>query len=685
MERRKGMFAAVGRPLALAAAGSLCAFFLCLFIPSRLFLPLSGLCILPAALSLLFVRKHARAAFVLLFLMGLFSGILWRAGYDLLFISPARSLAGCRELFSATVVEKQNYGFIIRAEAGGRQFKAFLKLYDTDNILPGDHLTFTGEIALPTTSGGFDGERYYIAKGVPVTVTPDDPPTVTRGETSFRRILYQVRHRALMLLDRLFQARAGEMSALLLGEKSLLPPGTADLLAETGLSHAFVVSGMHLSFIVSMLAFLRGRKGYLFFMLPAALFFALFSGMGLSVIRAFLMLVYASLADALLLPRDAATELCLSLLLILLWNPYALLNAGLIFSYLAVCGIFVIHPRLSSFLFVPFGKLNGLPRLILSALINAFSVSLCAGLATLPAIVFYMQRFSAVFLPANLALLWLVELLFIGGMAALFFGALWLPLGRLLALPVSGLLALFLRADSFFASLPYGQIGVESLYITLAIALSVAVLFAVCLLRKQFLRPLPIGIIVLSLLCSILMTELDEAGRDYTLTCLPSKKECALLTVQGRHILIGYDDDIEDLLRRRNISFIDCILLSGETDADGFIASFPVGEVVIGEKRGYLIGDTSLLITPEGNLLISSGETSLSVMLSPGRVYESDVYLLSREALKSAFVAAHLSSGDIYGFGTPPRNPQDSLSVTKHAYLSGELTFVLSHGKLKLR
>ena len=117
----------------------------------------------------------------------------------------------------------------------------------------------------------------------------------------------RVRQGALSLVRRLFGKLDGEMAALLLGEKSVLPRGTRTALSATGLSHTFVVSGMHLSFIVSMLAFLRGRKGYLAVVLPAALLFAVFSGMGYAVIRAFVMLFYALMADAICLPRDRVT------------------------------------------------------------------------------------------------------------------------------------------------------------------------------------------------------------------------------------------------------------------------------------------------------------------------------------------------------------------------------------------
>lgn len=675
----------VKRPLALCMAGSLCAFSLCLCVPQRWFLPLAASALCLVLCSLVSAGRFSRTAWLFPVFCGLLFGLVWRTGYDHLLMEPARMMAGCNERVTAIVLEKRSYGLVLRAEVNGRRFKAYYKVYDTSAFAPGDRLTFSAVFSLPSNSGDFNGERYYTAQGIPVCCTPSGEPEVEKNAVPLYAAYDRVRQGALSLVSRLFGKLDGEMAALLLGEKSVLPSGTRTALAATGLSHTFVVSGMHLSFIVSMLAFLRGRKGYLAVVLPAALLFAVFSGMGYAVIRAFLMLFYALMADALCLPRDRVTELVSSLFLILLFNPYALLHAGLIFSYLAVCGLFLLFPRLRFFLSAPLMLTTGPMRAVLEALITTFAASLSAGVATLPAAVLYMQHFSAIFLISNLLLLWMVEAIFVLGAIALAFGALWVPLGKLLALPVTWLLSLFLKTNAFLASLPYAEVGVDSLYLPAAIILSVALLFIFAARKKPLLRPLPLSIMLLSLLSALLFTELDAASRSFTLTVLPTDRACALLSVRGVNFLIGYDDEAADLLVRKNIARPDYLILSEQADAARLPPTFSAGELLVRQSAAFHIGETTVTLSPEGNLMISAADATVSVLLAPGLIRKSDAYLFSREALRSPLISRLTEDAPVYVFGSPPRNPDETIHITQYAYLSGELTFILANGRLTVR
>lgn len=681
------MFMKVRRPLALVLAGSLCAFSLCLLLPTSPALLLIPAAILILLASFLIAKPFPRLSLLVLLLVGLLFGFLWRTGYDRLFMKPAVSLVGCREAVTATVIEKRSYGFVIRAEANGHHFKAFCRYYNDGQILPGDKLTFVTTFSLPTNSGGFDGERFYSSQGIPVTclLSEDDEVMIEQNAAPLYRFYDDLRHDAQNFISRLFGKYDGEMAALLLGEKSALPEATRKNLSVTGLSHTFVVSGMHLSFIVSMLSLLRGRKGYLWVVLPASLLFAVFSGMGFSVVRAFLMLVYAEIANVLSLPRDPVTELVLSLFLILLYNPYALLNAGLIFSYLAVMGVFFLAPPLRDFLSPLYRSAKGLLRRVLFSFVSAFSVSLTAGLATLPAVAFYMRHFSAVFLLTNLLLLWLVEAIFMLGMVALFAGLLWVPLGKLIAIPVTWLLSLFLRVDGYFASLSFADIGVESPVVCAAIAFAVGLLFVLAFRRKALFRPLPLALLILPLLSALLFTEIEASGRSFTLTVLPSKEECALLSSHGVHFLIGYDEDVEELLIRKNIDYIDYLVLPKKGEADSFVLSFPVGEVLQNEYASFEIDDTLVTVYSEGNLRVTSEDATLSILLVPGQIRESDAFLLSREALKYPDTAAWLRGEPVYTFGTPPKNPSDDINVLVSAYTAGEFSFIAAGDHLKIR
>ncbi len=668
----------VRRPLALFAAGFLCALFLTLSLSLPACFPVAAAAAGAFLFALFRAKKRERFYPAAVLLLGLLSGILFQGGYRLAFVEPARKLAGGEGEVSLLVTEKKNYGFSAFGEVGGRKARVFLRLYDDGEYRPGDRLSFYGKFSLPAGRQGFDAEKYYLSDGIPLTVTPAGEIAAEKEAFPPLAALYSLRTALLSRVTRLFGGHAGEMAALLWGERSSLPEETRLALSRTGLSHAFVVSGMHLSFVISLFALLRARRSYLFAAIPAALFFALLTGFGVSVLRAFLMLLYAALGSALRRPRDPLTSLLSTLLLILLYNPFALYDAALVYSYLSVAGIFFLSPRLSEFLSLP---ASFLPRGILSRIFRTLSgtaaVSASAGIAVLPASLFYTGRLALYFLPSNLVLLWLVPVLFLGGLASTLVSYLFFPLGALLGDAIGFLLSLFLGVDRLFASLPHAVIGAGHPLFALFAFLGLALLFFLSLRERRILRPRVFALLLLPFLLLGLFLRLSPAP-DATVTCLAGRNDCVLLLLKGNSFLFGFDETAMDLLERENIASPD-YLIPGPGGEEA-LARFPDAKNLAGENLLMTAGELSLRITPDGNAALYGREETLRILFSPAIRRKAGLVILGKAAARDPDALSFLPDAPLVLLGQPPRALPSSLRIEAEPFLEGEVTVRVTGG-----
>ncbi|OQY51418.1 MAG: DNA internalization-related competence protein ComEC/Rec2 [Candidatus Parabeggiatoa sp. nov. 2] len=146
----------------------------------------------------------------------------------------------------------------------------------------------------------------------------------------------------------------GILIGLAVGERQWITPEQKEVLQETGTAHLIAISGLHIGF-VAWLVFLLGRMlwsyaGRAVLWLPAPRFAALFSlsaafgyallaGFSLPTQRAFIMVAVA--VSGIVFARKVAVLyiLALALLLVLLWDPLAVMSAGFWLSFGAVAVI----------------------------------------------------------------------------------------------------------------------------------------------------------------------------------------------------------------------------------------------------------------------------------------------------------------------------------------------------------
>jgi len=245
----------------------------------------------------------------------------------------------------------------------------------------GDRLILVAQLRRPQSfrnPGGFQYEEYLARRGIAVIGTAKGADEIYRiGEGSRWNPLSAVdrlRDRLAALITAQAPDHGGLLRALLLGEETAVPEAVWDAFRDTGLAHLLSISGLHLGMVAGMgfllFRFLFGLSEWLMlrfnirrlaggvtFLL--VLGYALLAGASVPTLRALIMVgVYVG---ALLLGRTYHlwNSLWLALLLILLFWPSALFEAGLQLSFAAVMGILYLLPRL--WLLFPKTKLSFFP------------------------------------------------------------------------------------------------------------------------------------------------------------------------------------------------------------------------------------------------------------------------------------------------------------------------------------
>lgn len=192
------------------------------------------------------------------------------------------------------------------------------------------------------------------------------------------------------------------LSALTTGYKGLLDNETRRVFSASGAMHILAVSGLHVGILFATLS------GFLFFLarikrgklIKAAIlvgflwFFAVFTGLSPSVIRASLMFSLVIIGTTFSVKTNIYNTISASAFIILAINPMLIAEVGFQLSYIAVISIVFFYPHIYKLFYIKNRWLDKVWVLI--------SVSLAAQVGTFALGLFYFSQFPNYFLFTNL-------------------------------------------------------------------------------------------------------------------------------------------------------------------------------------------------------------------------------------------------------------------------------------------
>lgn len=256
--------------------------------------------------------------------------------------------------------------------------------------------------------GEFDLKTYWKTKGIYGMFFMESQDFHVLKTVPCSYLTKSIREAQQLCLNILAKHLSGQelgiAQALILGDKSMLDNEIRSAFTATGSMHVLAVSGLHIGLILQLLLALIklgarwiNRSTALLFVILLLWFYALMTGFSPSVIRAVFMFSVLTWTQWKGWHTSSINSLFFTAFIIVLWKPMYFFDIGFQLSYLAMLGIFLFYPKISS-IWKPENK-------ILYYLWEGTAIGFAAQVATTPLTLYYFHQFPNYFAIANLGLM----------------------------------------------------------------------------------------------------------------------------------------------------------------------------------------------------------------------------------------------------------------------------------------
>ncbi len=437
--------------------------------------------------------------------------------WEVLAYRPAAALDGQSAFISGEIIDLPvrdggRYTFTVKInridlENAPQHLKIRIHLYESAKAF--DKIEGEFYFSLPSVSRGFDAKSFYKSKGIYLNAYAKGPVTYKEETGSLVSWLAQlplrIRIACLSAIDRMYQPpEAALIKGILLGDTTSLSKETKQNFQDSGLAHILSVSGTHTVLLSGvLLAFLKKLriKNRPACLITACLIFLFMAVTGFSppVTRAGWMCILMLLGQILYREVFPLNSLGFSLMVILLLNPYAATDIGLLLSFSATLGIVVFAPKLALYQTKLEHQCPAKLRRLVALLLNSAGQSLIASLCVIPVTLFIFPSLSVIAPVTNLVASVTFQPIMVAGLLSLLFSA--IPFLKWVAVVFATATALFTKLLSFiagfFANLPFATLPAGYDFIRNAIAavmLFLLILSVIGLFQKKK---------ALSILCSV--------------------------------------------------------------------------------------------------------------------------------------------------------------------------------------
>ncbi len=346
---------------------------------------------------------------------------------------------------------------------------------EKENLSYGDKIIVKGNFEEASTArneGGFNYKQYLKTKKIYgiVTVDKKDVKVVNKNNTNIIELLAnKVRNSMKGKIEQnITDATSGLLSGMLIGDKSNLPKEIQEDFRNSSLSHILAISGMHVSYVMLGITFLISKMKFSKKMskmitIVILLFFIILTGKTASVERACFMSVYAILASLLHKRANVLASISISILIILIINPYSILDIGLQLSYGGTLGIVLIYPILkkckkSKKEKAKENKFQKLIQKIKEKILDIIRLTVSANLVIFPIILYQYNTMSFTFIISNLLISSIIGIIIILGFMSVFASYIFMPLAKVMFFLTQILLNILAQTAHLCAKLPFSKV-----------------------------------------------------------------------------------------------------------------------------------------------------------------------------------------------------------------------------------
>lgn len=485
----------------------------------------------------------------------------------------------------------------------------------------GDKIIIKGnfeEASSARNEGGFDYKQYLKSKNIYgiISVDKKDIKLIKKNNVGVIDLLANKVSNSMKIKieQNLSNETSKLLSGILIGNKNNLQKEIQEDFRNSSLSHVLAISGMHVSYIMLGITFVINKMKFnkkvsKIITIFILLFFIILTGKTASVTRACFMSSYIILASLFHKKAHVLASISISLLIILIINPYLILDIGLQLSYGGTIGIVLIYPILKKVKKKKEDKSSKFKKIIhkiKDKILDIILITISANLVIFPIVLFHYNTISFTFIISNLLISPIIGIIIILGFISVFASYIISPISKVMFLILQTFLNLLIKIAHFCAELPFSKVYFPTPKIYVIIIYYVFLIFII-LARNKIIVIKKINkkiIIIFVIIIIILNLILNFIPKTFTISFIDVGQgdSMLILTPKGKKILIdgGGSRDEESFnigkqtlipyLLNKGITKLDYILISHfDSDHVGGILSvleeLKVEKVIICEQE----------------------------------------------------------------------------------------------------
>ena len=276
---------------------------------------------------------------------------------------------------------------------------------------------------------------------------------------------------------------------ILIGERQYISEDITENFSKSSLSHILAISGSHISYIIIGITFIltksrTSKKGMYIITILSLIFFIFITNFSSSVIRACIMGIIVLFAKIVYRKPDILTSISVSLLIILIDNPFTIKDIGLQLSYLGTIGIVYLNKPIANFL----------EKYMKKKIAKILAITISAQIMVLPVTVINFNNISTVFIISNIIAAPLTGGIILLGYANVLIGVISLDIAKVIAIITHSLVQLLIWTAEFTAKIPYSSITTITPHLITVIYYYI---FIYAILRKKLVKKASIIFLIL--------------------------------------------------------------------------------------------------------------------------------------------------------------------------------------------
>ena len=325
--------------------------------------------------------------------------------------------------FIATIIgEKQEKQYYNKYKIYTQYKKKNIKLYITTSkekqLKYGDQIKISGIYKKPEIQRnykGFDYSEYLKQLKIYGTIECKSIQVLEHNKENIifktsNNLSNKIINKTKEILD---EKTASVLLGLLLGYKTDIDEELQENFRNASMAHILAVSGMHVTYIILgvniILKKLIGKRKTNIFCIVILMFYMFITNFSPSIVRAGIMGILLIFSKLIYKKNDIYTSISISLLVILIHNPFLIKNIGLQLSYGGVIGIIGLNKSILNIL--KNIKINNKrykykikPRIqkYLDKIKEVISISISVQIAILPILIYNLNTINIFFLISNL-------------------------------------------------------------------------------------------------------------------------------------------------------------------------------------------------------------------------------------------------------------------------------------------